>query len=583
MVKQIGSQYDFQKIPIIGLVAEQKLTAPVTPVNGQLWFDTTLNVLKVWEVNQWLLVANTAGGSTPAGPAGGDLTGSSYPNPTIAANAVTTVKLLDANVTMAKLASDTKDAVAGTSSLRKLGTGPTDAAAGNDGRFGAASPPNGTATGDLTGSYPNPQIAAGVIVLADLNTTLTDGTAASQQVRALGASTAVTTYGAAKADGTATTAARSDHTHGTPTHIGTDHAAISISSLAVPTADVAWGSKKITALLDPTNPQEAATKNYVDTTVQGLDPKASVRLATTTGANQTLTGAATIDSVAVANGDRVLVKDQSSQFQNGIYTANTGGAWSRAVDMDVWAEVPSAFVFVEEGTANADTGWVSTANAGGTLGTTSITWTQFSSAGAVTAGAGMTQSGQTLNVIANNGSLVVGADDIQVGYGGTGGNNGSAVTAARSDHAHAYVPTTTTLTTTAPLTIGGGASADLSANRTLAISNFTSGAAGAVPASGGVATNFLSADGTWKAPALDTTAGDARYGRKMSALVGALVAGVETLFTHSLGSQYVVAAFLDAATNRAIDFDWRAVSTTQIGITADVGYSASAVRAVVIG
>jgi hypothetical protein len=579
MAKQFGSQLDLQRIPVVGLVPEQKTTAPATPVNGQLWFDSTLNVLKVWEVNQWLLVANAAGGSTPSGPAGGDLTGSSYPNPTLANSVVTTAKILDGTILLGDMDPTASNAAAGTPSLRKLGTGATDAAAGTDSRFTDSRAPNGTASGDLSGSYPSPQIAAGVIVLGDLNTALTDGTAASQQVRALGASTAVTTFGAAKADGTATTVARSDHTHGTPTHIGTDHAAISISSLAVPTADVAWGSKRITALLDPANPQEAATKNYVDTTVQGLDPKPSVRLATTTGANQTLTGAATIDTVAIATNDRVLVKDQTTPAQNGIYIANTGGAWSRATDMDVWAEVPSAFVFVEEGTANGDTGWVSTANAGGTLGTTAIAWTQFSSAGAVTAGAGMTQSGQTLNVVAANGSLVVAADDIQVGYGGTG----AAATAARSDHNHdaTYPPMARTISTTAPLTGGG----DLSANRTLAISNFTSGAAGAVPASGGVATNFLAADGVWRAPALDTTAGDARYGRKMNGLVGALVAGVETLFTHSLGSQYVVAAFLDAVTNRAIDFDWRAVSTTQIGITTDVagGYAANAVRAVVIG
>lgn len=125
---------------------------------------------------------------------------------------------------------------------------------------------------------------------------------------------------------------------------------------------------------DPTAALHAATKQYVDNLVQGLDAKASVRVAST--ANLTLSGLQTIDGIAVAAGERVLVKDQTTASQNGLYVA-ASGAWARASDMDVWTEVPSAFVLAESGTVNADTGWVCTSDVGGTLGTTAVTWVKF--------------------------------------------------------------------------------------------------------------------------------------------------------------------------------------------------------------
>lgn len=130
---------------------------------------------------------------------------------------------------------------------------------------------------------------------------------------------------------------------------------------------------------DPTTPLQVATKQYVDNTAAGFDVKPGVRLATT--ANDSLSGLAARDGVTPVAGDRVLVKAQTTPSQNGIYVA-AAGAWTRATDMDSWAEVAGAFCFVEEGTANADTGWVCTANDTGTLGTTAITWSQFSGVGA---------------------------------------------------------------------------------------------------------------------------------------------------------------------------------------------------------
>jgi len=151
----------------------------------------------------------------------------------------------------------------------------------------------------------------------------------------------------------------------------------------------------ITGLSSPTNPTDAANKAYVDTVAQGLDAKASVKAATT--ANITLSGNQTIDGVAITAGMRVLVKNQSTAANNGIYVSSAS-TWTRATDQDAWSEVPGSFTFVEEGTANGNTGWTCTADQGGTLGTTAVPWTQFSSAGAYTAGTGLTLTGTSFAV-----------------------------------------------------------------------------------------------------------------------------------------------------------------------------------------
>ena len=209
----------------------------------------------------------------------------------------------------------------------------------------------------------------------------------------------------------------------------------------------------------------------------------------------------------VAN-DRILVKNQTTTNQNGIYLAQSG-AWTRSTDADSEADLVNAAVFISEGTTNQDTAWVMTTNAPITVNTTALTWVQFAGGGMVTAGAGMTQSGNTLDVVAGNTSLTVVADSLSVNYAASGGDAGSSVQPARGDHAHStlYVPMARTVTATAPIT-GGGA---LSGNISIGVSTFASGTSGVVPASGGSATNFLSADGTWKAVPLDTTAGDSRY------------------------------------------------------------------------
>lgn len=171
--------------------------------------------------------------------------------------------------------------------------------------------------------------------------------------------------------------------------VGTTAIALGASSLTL------GGLTTVTVTQDPTAALDLATKQYVDAVAQGLDPKASCVAATT--ANITLSGTQTIDGVALIAGDRCLVKNQTLSQNNGIYLV-AAGAWTRATDMDTWAEVPGAFTFIEQGTSYADTGWVCTSNAGGTLGTTPITWVQFAGVGSYTAGTGLTLTGTQFSI-----------------------------------------------------------------------------------------------------------------------------------------------------------------------------------------
>ena len=189
---------------------------------------------------------------------------------------------------------------------------------------------------------------------------------------------------------------------------------------------IAMGSAKITGLLDPTNAQDAATKIYVDNSVQGLDAKASCRAGTT--ANISLTGTQTIDGVGVVADDRVLVKDQSAAAENGIYVA-AAGAWSRSADANTWDELVNAYSFVEDGTANANNGFVASIVAGGTLGSTAVTWVQFSGAGQVIAGTGLTKTGNTLDVdTASTSRIVVNANNIDLATTGVTADTYRSVT-----------------------------------------------------------------------------------------------------------------------------------------------------------
>ena len=167
----------------------------------------------------------------------------------------------------------------------------------------------------------------------------------------------------------------------------------------------------------PTDSGHAATKGYVDAARSGLDVKQSVRVATTaalTIASQ-LENGDVVDGITLATGDRVLVKNQSTASENGIYVVQSSGAAVRATDFDGAGEVSGgAFTFVEEGTDNADSGFVVTSNGAITVGTDAIEWAQFSGAGAFTAGDGLTKSGTTINVVGTADRITANADSIDI-------------------------------------------------------------------------------------------------------------------------------------------------------------------------
>ena len=171
---------------------------------------------------------------------------------------------------------------------------------------------------------------------------------------------------------------------GTGVSYDTSSGTVSIGQAVGTTNDVTFN--KVTISTSTFASSDAVTKAYVDSFVTGLDVKASVKAATT--ANITLSGTQTIDGVALNVSDRVLVKNQTTATENGIWVVSSS-AWSRSDDMSDGPEFPGAFTFVEEGTTYADTGWVCTTNAPVVVGTTPITWVQFSAAGAYTASKGV--------------------------------------------------------------------------------------------------------------------------------------------------------------------------------------------------
>jgi hypothetical protein len=179
-----------------------------------------------------------------------------------------------------------------------------------------------------------------------------------------------------------------------------------------------------------------ATKEYVDATSQGLDVKNSVRLATTVeltnedaspptydngtaGLGATLTFVSTITTIdgvsGLQNGDRILIKNQTAQATNGIYVRTSGTVYTRAVDADTADDITGGtFVFVEQGTANADNGYVFTHEGTPTVGTTALTVGQFSGAGQITAGDALLKTGNTLDVRVDDSSIEITADTLNV-------------------------------------------------------------------------------------------------------------------------------------------------------------------------
>lgn len=209
--------------------------------------------------------------------------------------------------------------------------------------------------------------------------------------------------------------------------VDSDYVGALASSGGTMSGAINMGNNLVTNLATPVSSTDAATKAYVDSVAVGLQAKTPC-VAASTANIASLAGLLTVDGVTLTTGQRVLVKNQATAANNGIYVADSS-AWSRATDADSWNELIGAYVYISGGTTQSQTGWVCNVAAGGTINVTAITWVQFSSVSTYSAGNGLSLVGTTFSISA----------PVSVANGGTGattltgvvyGNGSSAMTAA---------------------------------------------------------------------------------------------------------------------------------------------------------
>ena len=422
MARKFLVSIDLTKNELQNAVIQNLATAPSSPVDGQIYFNTNDNVIYYWDGAAW--VDTAAGGTTflvdtianrPAAGAGN--TGEFF-------YATDTQLLYYSNGTIWAQVSNFGNVSPQT-------TYGTSSANGTSTNYARADHEHGTPA--LSTDTPQ-ALSIGGTGSAGSGTTPSK----HDHVHAMptfGSVTAQTSFGASSANGSGTSVARNDHTHGTPTHDNAAHSAINLSALAVPLADVSWGNYKITSLQTPSADTDAANKGYVDSVAQGLIIKEAVHVATvailpnspawtsTNAGTYTATtfGQIEVDGELITTGQRILVKDQVASQYNGIYVVVTQGDGStywvieRSADANTSAEIKSGmFAFVQTGDTIANTGWVLTTDNPITLNTTGLTFTQFAGAGTYTA-----SNGVVLGAVggANNFSAVAGTG-ITVNSGG---------------------------------------------------------------------------------------------------------------------------------------------------------------------
>jgi hypothetical protein len=330
-------------------------------------------------------------------------------NAKLAADSVTTAKITDANVTAAKLAADSVETV------KIKDANVTEAKLASNSVTNAKIADSAVNTAEIA------DVAVTTAKIADLNVTtgkLADGavtTAKITDANVTAGKLAADSVETAKIVDQAVTSAKiaNDTIVDADINSAAAIAQSKISGLTTSLSEklataggtmsgaIAMGTNKITGLGDPTSAQDAATKAYVDSAAQGIDWKASVRAATTAAVTLAsgLENGDTLDGVTLATGDRVLVKNQATGSENGIYVVKASGAPDRSTDADTGAELTSnCAVFVEEGTVNADQGYTLTNNGSITIGTTALTFTQFTGLGQIIAGTGLDKNGNTLDI-----------------------------------------------------------------------------------------------------------------------------------------------------------------------------------------
>lgn len=387
---------DLNKNELQNAVIQNLATAPSTPLDGQIYYNTSDDTLYFWNGTAWINVVQQAEilydtfSNRPTAASGntGALffatdqnllyfsNGSAWSQVSAFGNATATTSYGDTANNGSANTYSRSDHTHGTPSLTS--TAPQNQAIGDTASVGTATTP---ARADHVHGMPS-----------------------------FGVVTAQTTFGASSGNGSGTSIARNDHTHGTPAHDNAAHSAINLSALAVPTANVPFATYKITGLGNPTDDQDAATKYYVDQAVQGLTWKKAANLLSTVNVALTgSTGTLNIDTygalTSADSGYRIVLTNQTTDTEDGIYVYTDNGTsytLTRATDADPYTELIGASIYVQEGTTKAGTSWVQsnhylTSFAG-------QTWVQIAGPGTLTAGNGINITSNVVSAVVESGA-----------------------------------------------------------------------------------------------------------------------------------------------------------------------------------